>query len=387
MDPLTHSFAGLALGRLSRFQTVPRATLLGVLVANAPDLDGLAYFWGEDAALGCRRGLSHGPLGLLLLPVASALVVAGGSLGRQADPAVRSRTAREAFLLAFLGTWSHPALDWLNTYGIRLLHPFSERWFYGDTLFIADPWLWLLLFVLLGATRNRRSWLALAWAALAVLSALGLRNLGLPPGPWTAYVGLLAGTLGLRLLRGPAWSAELRQRRARLALLLGGSYILAMVLLGWTVRQATAKELRRLLPAAERWVVSPRLGELDRFDLVALTPEGVRFGEVDLRPEFGVRLRSPSEPALPRDPGPDLASKLRQPELQGFLGWTRLTWMRVVPDPAGQEWIYLLDGRYVRDFPPRRAFAWVVLPPEGPPLSAREAWRRRKQMPGLGDAH
>ena len=23
--------------------------------------------------------------------------------------------------------------------------PFSDRWFYGDTLFIVDPWLWLIL--------------------------------------------------------------------------------------------------------------------------------------------------------------------------------------------------------------------------------------------------
>ena len=36
-------------------------------------------------------------------------------------------------------------LDFLNTYGIRLLSPMSPQWFYGDAVFIVDPWLWLTL--------------------------------------------------------------------------------------------------------------------------------------------------------------------------------------------------------------------------------------------------
>lgn len=47
--------------------------------------------------------------------------------------------------LSFLACLTHPALDWLNVYGIRLLEPFSSRWFYGDTLFIIDVWLWALM--------------------------------------------------------------------------------------------------------------------------------------------------------------------------------------------------------------------------------------------------
>ena len=47
------------------------------------------------------------------------------------------------FALAFIACLTHPALDWLNVYGIRLLEPFSHSWFYGDVLFIVDVWLWL----------------------------------------------------------------------------------------------------------------------------------------------------------------------------------------------------------------------------------------------------
>jgi inner membrane protein len=48
-------------------------------------------------------------------------------------------------LLALAGVYSHVFLDWLNNYGVRLLTPFSWQWFYGDSVFIVDPWLWLML--------------------------------------------------------------------------------------------------------------------------------------------------------------------------------------------------------------------------------------------------
>jgi inner membrane protein len=49
---------------------------------------------------------------------------------------------------------SHPLLDLLNNYGVRLLMPFSGRWFYGDTAFIVDPW--MLLLMIGGVWLNRR---------------------------------------------------------------------------------------------------------------------------------------------------------------------------------------------------------------------------------------
>jgi len=36
-------------------------------------------------------------------------------------------------------------MDWTNNYGIRPLLPWNERWFYGDLVFIVDPFIWLLL--------------------------------------------------------------------------------------------------------------------------------------------------------------------------------------------------------------------------------------------------
>jgi inner membrane protein len=57
----------------------------------------------------------------------------------------RSLRISALLLLGYVGVLSHVAMDWLNNYGVRLLMPFSSRWFYGDSVFIVDPWLWLTL--------------------------------------------------------------------------------------------------------------------------------------------------------------------------------------------------------------------------------------------------
>jgi inner membrane protein len=47
--------------------------------------------------------------------------------------------------LAYTGVLSHVFLDYLNNYGIRLLAPFDWTWFYGDSVFIIDLFLWMFL--------------------------------------------------------------------------------------------------------------------------------------------------------------------------------------------------------------------------------------------------
>lgn len=162
MDPLTHTMAGAVLARagLDRSGTLPLAATTLVLAANAPDIDIFAMFAGSYAGLAFRRGWTHGPIALVLLPVALTGVMLAW------DRWIRRRGARGAsltpldpratLLIAFVGVVSHPALDWLNTYGIRLLMPFSGKWFYGDAVFIIDPWLWLLLAAALVPWRRTR---------------------------------------------------------------------------------------------------------------------------------------------------------------------------------------------------------------------------------------
>jgi inner membrane protein len=78
--------------------------------------------------------------------------------------------------LAFLGCLSHPALDWLNNYGVRLLEPFSHQWFYGDSIFIIDVWMLAALalgvwFSLRRERAGREDWRRPAKVAFLVLCA------------------------------------------------------------------------------------------------------------------------------------------------------------------------------------------------------------------------
>ena len=121
-----------------------------IIGANVPDVDAACLFWLDGVEhLGFRRGITHGPPALVLLP----LILAGLLYGFDRWQAKRGKRPEGRlpvsfgwlFALSFIGCLTHPALDWLNVYGIRLLEPFSSQWFYGDTLFIIDIWLWALM--------------------------------------------------------------------------------------------------------------------------------------------------------------------------------------------------------------------------------------------------
>lgn len=155
MDNVTHSLVGWALAEAGLKRTTPLATTTLILAANLPDLDGTVYlFGGSVQALGFRRGWTHGVLAMLILPLLLTAAMLGWSRVRR-----RRSSIRGGWLLALaaIGVWSHPLLDLLNTYGVRLLMPFSSRWFYGDALFIVDPWVWgtLLIGILLTRRGNR----------------------------------------------------------------------------------------------------------------------------------------------------------------------------------------------------------------------------------------
>ena len=150
MDNLTHSLVGALIGQAGLKRKTGLAMPALIIGANLPDVDAACFFWLEGVEhLGFRRGITHGPPALVLLP----LILAGLLYGfdrwqakRGKRPAGRLPVSfKWLFVLSFIGCLTHPALDWLNVYGIRLLEPFSSRWFYGDTLFIIDVWLWALM--------------------------------------------------------------------------------------------------------------------------------------------------------------------------------------------------------------------------------------------------
>ncbi|GGC18361.1 hypothetical protein GCM10011371_02360 [Novosphingobium marinum] len=148
MDNLTHSLVGALIGQAGPKRLTGLSMPALVIGANLPDIDATCTIYGTQS-LAMRRGLTHGPIALVLLPLALAAILYGfdrWQARRGKRPAARPPVRFGwLFVLAFVACLTHPTLDWMNSYGIRLLEPFSSRLFYGDTLFIIDVWLWALL--------------------------------------------------------------------------------------------------------------------------------------------------------------------------------------------------------------------------------------------------
>ena len=177
MDNLTHSLVGAVMGRMGLKRLSPRAMPALILSANLPDIDSfVAPAFGCDP-LAAHRGFTHGIGGLVVMPFVAVAII---WLWERLRPGKEGPLRLGGLLLAcFLAVLSHPLLDFMNTYGTRLLEPFSHRWFYADTLFIMDPWIWIALILGLEmswrAERLGRNWRRpAAWAFAAALGYIGL---------------------------------------------------------------------------------------------------------------------------------------------------------------------------------------------------------------------
>ncbi|MBN8499863.1 MAG: metal-dependent hydrolase [Sphingomonadales bacterium] len=158
MDNLTHSLIGAALGQAGLKRKTGLAMPALILAANIPDIDAGCVVYGLES-LAMRRGITHGPIAMVLLPVLLACLLTWfdrWQTRRGKRPEGRA-PIRFGWLLAlcYIGTLSHPLFDWFNNYGVRLLEPFSHQWFYGDTLFIID--IWILVALGVGVWRSLRA--------------------------------------------------------------------------------------------------------------------------------------------------------------------------------------------------------------------------------------
>lgn len=183
MDNLTHSLAGAVLGQMGLKKKTGLAMPTLIIAANLPDIDAVATLLGGHQHLALRRGITHGPPAMLILPL---LLWAAMLAWDKWRPSEKRLPVHKGWLLAlaYIGTLSHPALDWLNVYGVRLLEPFSSQWFYGDTLFIIDVWIWaaLAIGVWLSIRRERKgqgNWQRPAWVSFTAVCAYIFLNGGI----------------------------------------------------------------------------------------------------------------------------------------------------------------------------------------------------------------
>src|SRR5689334_17526144 len=168
MDNVCHTLVGAAMAEAGLKKYSAHATAALMVAANIPDLDVLV-FATDTPAIEFRRGWTHGVVGQALLPIAVTLAFMLWVRLKPRPMAVPFRPLR-LLGLAYAALYSHLFLDFLNNYGVRLLAPIEWRWFYGDAVFVIDPWMWLILGVGVWTARRRRMPLA---AAIALGAATG----------------------------------------------------------------------------------------------------------------------------------------------------------------------------------------------------------------------
>lgn len=335
MDPIAHTLVGAGLAATGLRRRAPYAAAALIIGANLPDIDGVATFLGSDGSLAWRRGWTHGVLAMAVLP--SLLALGLWWLARRRVP------DRATFLpllgLSYLAVATHPALDWLNTYGVRLLMPFDGTWFYGDTLFIVDPWLWLLagLATFAGA-RDRRA----LGRAIGVAMALSAIVMFVPGVPRMVRVFWLVGLVLAALASTSAHTPARARTTARISLALLAAYIAAMF-----AGNVAARTLARRSPLAHGAVTiiaAPLAANPFARDVIFVFADRYRFALVNL-------LHASVTPSQPEvmiaGDGPIVAAALAAPTIQGFRNWLRLPSFVVEPRADGYI-VTIRDQRYAR---------------------------------------
>lgn len=291
MDNVCHTLVGAALGRagLSRQTRFGGAALM--VSANVPDVDVLVFFT-DVTSVSFRRGWTHGIVAQVLLPIGVAAAFWAADRLRPKDAAGEPPLDVWWLLgLSYIGLYSHLLLDYVNTYGVRLLAPFDWRWIYGDAVFIIDLWLWL---------------------------------------------GLGAGV----------WLSRRRQSRrpARVALSAAAGYVAAMVIAAGASRAIVVDAWVQAHGAAPRaLMVGPRpLTPLVR-DVIVDAGDRYEGGLFDWRSR---RVAWEPEPMLKNDRLPEVIAARTAPEIQAFLVWSRFPYWQVERGADGAK-VTVRDMRFM----------------------------------------
>ena len=312
MDNLAHTLTGLALAEAGlRRKTALGATTLAI-AANLPDIDALMYLVGDGIdALAFRRGWTHGVLAMVVLPLLLTICMLGVSKLRPSRPDGTLADGRWLLIASAIGVWSHPLLDLMNTYGVRLLMPFSGAWFYGDALFIIDPWFWVVL---------------------------------------------LTGVVVSR------WRA--RPLPARIAIAVVGVYALAMVASSRLGRVAVERQVAG--EPADRVMVSPVA--VTPFRRRVVRDFGDRYETGELTLGASMRYRPEDETASGRETD-YAAAAARMPDGAAFLSWSRFP--RFADEPADDGLLVRISDMRYAD---ARGRGWASVVVRVPPDAQRRAF-------------
>ncbi len=296
MDNLCHTLLGAALAQSGLKKRSPLGTATLLIAANLPDVDAISLLWGRIPGFAFRRGWTHGVLAIALWPfLLAAAMLAFDQLGKR-----RGARFWPLVFLSAIGVMSHPLLDLLNTYGVRWLMPFSNQWYYGDTLFIVDIWVWLALAagILISVQRERRG--RLDWRS--------------PP---------------------------------RVALGAAALYTVGMFTLGRLAVSQVRFELSADGVPVQRVLASPVPVTPVARDIVVDEGDGYLVGTLKIGGNFVQEGRWPKRNPDDEDADPAIAMAASTPAASTFLSWARYP-TYIVDRRGGSTVVHFIDLRYAR---------------------------------------
>jgi inner membrane protein len=144
MEPVTHALASVALGRAGLNKITRAATPMLLVSGLIADVDWVTRLGGADIFLRGHRTATHSLVGTtaIIVTVAAASWFAGRKSPKYAVGIF------PALVICAIGAGAHLLLDLLNGYGVKLLWPFSPKWYAWDLADAVDSW--ILFFLLAG---------------------------------------------------------------------------------------------------------------------------------------------------------------------------------------------------------------------------------------------
>jgi inner membrane protein len=373
MENLTHSLVGLVVARAGLERLSPGATALCIIAANAPDADIVTTVGGRWAYLHHHRGITHSIVGTLALALLIPLLFYLGDRFiarlRRAPPRV---SFRGLLLASLITSATHPLMDWTNNYGVRPLLPWSGQWFYGDLVFILDPWLWLVLGGVAFLLTAQTKWRIALWAALAFVLTTAI--VFVPERRPDTYFPLVARVLWVLVL-----AALVLAHRFRLAQRYGSAVAVAalgFVVIYWgalalihTRALARTGAMAASLAGGKgetvlRTAAMPTLANPLRWQAMAETDRAtyryfITLGEDEGGPAGLIRYEKPQESVAQavRRAGQDAGARV-------FLEFARFPVFQVEGDCASQLLVELADLRYTEPGPEQRGTFSLAVPVE-----------------------
>jgi inner membrane protein len=144
MEPVTNALTAVALGRAGLNKVTRMATPMLVVSGLLADVDWVTRLGGARSFLLGHRTATHSLPGTVVLVAA---VAAGFWLAGRKYPKLAVNIS-QAIVICTVGAGMHLLLDMLNSDGIKLLWPFSPRWYGWDLANSVDAW--IIFFLLCG---------------------------------------------------------------------------------------------------------------------------------------------------------------------------------------------------------------------------------------------